>query len=164
MPLATLVRNPNLRVPNLVMDLNHMTMKNAADFVLLPWTPRLPFATKIPKAILPALCLFASAASVPDTNLVIAQKTRHQWAFRRTRVTSTANSLSVPIHPSFSASPSSLTLPSANARPTIPLNTPVHGAGPPIMEPAHKSVFEVSTTPQSFLETPLASAPLYRDW
>lgn len=57
MPLATLVRNPNLRVPNLIMDLNHMTVKNAADFVLLPWTPRLPFATEIPKAIVPALCL-----------------------------------------------------------------------------------------------------------
>jgi hypothetical protein len=41
---------------------------------------------------------------------------------------------------------------------------PVCGAAPLTMEPVHKSVFEVSTTPQLFLETPLASAPPYRDW
>jgi hypothetical protein len=32
------------------------------------------------------------------------------------------------------------------------------------MEPVRESVFEVSTTPQFFLETPLALAPPYRDW
>ena len=94
---------------------------------------------------------------------VIAQKAQCQQAFWCTCITSIANSLSVPFHPSFSASPSSLTLPSTNAKLTIPLNTPVHGAGSPIMEPAHKSVSEASMTPQFFLKMPPASASFYRD-
>ena len=32
------------------------------------------------------------------------------------------------------------------------------------MEPAHGNVFEVSSTPKPFLETPLALTPFYRDW
>ena len=74
------------------------------------------------------------------------------------------NLSSVPIHPPFSASLSSLIPLNVNASPIILLSMPVHGAGPPIMEPAHESVSEVSVTPQPFLEMPLASALLYRDW
>jgi hypothetical protein len=70
----------------------------------------------------------------------------------------------VPTLPLSSASHSSSTPLNINARLIIPPNMPVHGVAPPIMEPAHKSVFEVSTMPQPFLEMPLTLAPFYRDW
>jgi hypothetical protein len=41
---------------------------------------------------------------------------------------------------------------------------PVRGVAPLITEPAHGSAFEVSMTPEPFLETPLALTPPYRDW
>jgi hypothetical protein len=66
--------------------------------------------------------------------------------------------------PSSSALLSNSTLPNNTVRQTTLSNMPVRGVAPPIMELVHESVFEVSTTLQPFLETPLASTPLYRDW
>jgi hypothetical protein len=74
------------------------------------------------------------------------------------------SSLSAAILQPSSVSPSSSTQSNVIARLITPLNMHFCGVVLLIMEPVHKSAFEVSSTPKSFLEMFLALTLLYRGW